>query len=330
MTLYGDFLSGNHRRIHKWYQYFPAYERHFERFRNRHVTLFEIGIGEGGSLQQWRRYLGPFARIVGIDFNPNSRQVEEDQIHVRIGGQANARLMTEIIAEFGEPDIVIDDGGHYQPYVHRTFNILYPRVAKNGLYVIEDLHAAYFPSHGGGLHYDGSFIERAKAIIDEMHAEYTGGEQPRTAIGDRTTSIHFYDSIVVLEVGEYRIKGHRLTGDPTLWRADWQPSEKSPHDIDPVEPLRIHFSRGPNDREKPPGTQMPDPHSAAPSTPPAAAPQLHALEMQIAALRSALAEADASRDRVRDLEAEIAMLRASTSWRLTGPIRAVKKLIRHG
>ena len=46
MTLFGDFLRNDHRRSHKWHQYFPVYERHLERFRNRHVTLMEVGLGE--------------------------------------------------------------------------------------------------------------------------------------------------------------------------------------------------------------------------------------------------------------------------------------------
>src|ERR1700722_19274468 len=103
MTLFSEFLSHNHRRSHKWYHYFPVYERHFERFRNQHITLFEIGIGEGGSLQQWKRYLGPFARIVGIDIEPMCKQIEEDQIHVRIGSQDNEEFLARVVGEFGNP-----------------------------------------------------------------------------------------------------------------------------------------------------------------------------------------------------------------------------------
>src|SRR5215469_11390917 len=101
MTIYGDFLSNTGRRTHKWYQYFPAYERHFEHLRNQHITLIEIGVGEGGSLQMWRRYFGPFARIVGIDWNPDRRQVEEDQIYIRIGHQENRSFLERVLAEFG-------------------------------------------------------------------------------------------------------------------------------------------------------------------------------------------------------------------------------------
>src|SRR5258708_9957770 len=98
VTLYGDFFRNDHRRTHKWYHYFPIYEAHLERFRNRHVTLFEIGIGEGGSLQQWKHYLGPFVRVVGIDIEPMCMQIEEEQIHVRIGSQDDVEFLARVVA----------------------------------------------------------------------------------------------------------------------------------------------------------------------------------------------------------------------------------------
>ena len=241
MTLFSSYLNDNHRPIHKWYHYFPVYERHFAHFRNRYVTLFEIGIGQGGSLQMWKGYLGPFARIVGLDIYPLTRQCEEDQVSVRIGSQDDPAFLAEVLAEFGPPDIVIDDGSHLQPHVNATFDVLYPHVAKNGVYLVEDLHAAYRPNHGGRLGYEGSFIERAKACVDEFHAEYTGGELPRSPLGDRTTSIHFYDSVVVMEVGEYRPKGHRTTGNPDLFRADWLPPGRRANRSLPL--LRRHWHR---------------------------------------------------------------------------------------
>ncbi len=223
MTLYGDFLDGDHRGMHKWYQYFPAYEAHLARFRNRHVTVMEIGVGQGGSLQQWRRYLGPFAIIVGLDIYPPARQVEEEQIHVRNGNQADLGFLGAVIAEFGAPDVVIDDGSHLQHDVRKSFEFLYPLVAKNGVYLVEDLHAAYWVNHGGGLRHPNSFIETAKSCIDHMHAEYTGDPAMRTPAGERTTSIHFYDSLVVFEVGERRTMGNRTTGNPSLYDHAWVP-----------------------------------------------------------------------------------------------------------
>lgn len=289
--LFGDFLVDDHRRTHKWYQYFPVYEQHFARFRNRHITLFEIGLGEGGSLQLWKRHLGPFARIVGMDVEPMCKQLEEDQIHVRIGSQDDRNFLAQVVAEFGNPDIVIDDGSHLQAHINATFDFLYPKVAKNGIYLVEDLHSAYWPDHGGGLRREGSFIERVKTYIDEIHAEYTGGELPRSALGDRTTSIHVYDSIVVFEIGEYRVKGHTITGDPNLFRMDWTPEGGLPD--------RASAPPPPTDR----GVELDN---------------AEALEHQIHQLQS----------RVRSLESENASFRASTSWRVTDPLRRIGRLIR--
>jgi hypothetical protein len=286
---FADFLASDHRRTHKWYQYFPVYERHCERFRNRYVTLFEIGIAEGGSMQLWKRHLGPFVRIVGIDIYPLCKQLEEDQIQVRIGSQDDLEFLGRVVAEFGNPDIVIDDGSHHQAHVNATFDFLYPRVAKNGLYVIEDLHAAYWPDHGAGLRHPDSFIERAKRYVDEMHAHYTGGELPASALGQRTASIHFYDSIVVLEVGEHRIMGHTMTGDATRFRADWQPGDPQ--------------QQGTEARVEPSGAE---------------AEAAQALQREMQELRS----------RVEQLERQNAALRGSTSWRVTRPLREVGKLLR--
>ena len=312
MTLYGEFLDENHRRIHKWYQYFPAYETHFERFRNRHVTIFEIGIGEGGSLQQWRRYLGPFATIVGMDIYPRCKQVEEDQVHVRIGSQTDLAFLAGVVAEFGAPDIVIDDGSHLQPHVNVTFDYLYPLVAKNGVYLVEDLHAAYWPNHGGGLRAPGSFIETAKSYVDRMHVDYIGDESLRSPAGDRTTSIHFYDSITVFEVGERRVMGNRMTGDQALFSNDWSPPGES------KEAFVRHVDEVLRNLEKPGGAPEPVPVQAelpAPAAPAVPAP-VHAPPA------ASFMQADQA---LRD---EIELLRGSTSWRLTRPLRAVGNLFR--
>jgi hypothetical protein len=295
MTLYGDFLADNHRRMHKWYQYFPVYERHFERFRNRHITLFEIGIGEGGSLQQWRRYFGPFAILVGIDIYPRCKQVEEHQVHVRIGSQADIGFLESVVAEFGTPDIVIDDGSHLQHHVNASFDFLYPRVAKNGVYVVEDLHAAYWPNHGGGVRAPGSFIETIKIYIDRMHAGYTNDQSLRSAAGERTTSIHVYDSITVFEVGERRTAAERLTGDPALFSGSWAPPGKTSEEFDQVVAAALQ------DMEIPEGSPRPPPDAPNPTA--GAAPA----------------------SRIAALEAELRLLRTSSSWRLTAPLRALRR-----
>ena len=64
------FLNNASKRMHKWIHYFDIYERHLSRFRGQSVVMLEIVVMGGGSLQMQKEFLGPDARIVGIDINP--------------------------------------------------------------------------------------------------------------------------------------------------------------------------------------------------------------------------------------------------------------------
>jgi hypothetical protein len=216
MTLWQDFLTNQDRLIQKWKHYFPIYERHFQRFVNTDVVVFEIGVSHGGSLQMWKRYLGPHARIIGIDIDARMKAVEEDQIEVRIGSQSDARFLSEVVAELGTPDIVIDDGSHVMSDVHASFEALYPLVPRNGVYLVEDLHTAYWADYGGGLGQPASFVERCKRLVDELNADHSRGSLEPSEFTRTTLSIHFYDSIVVFEKGRHTAKLDVQIGKPTF------------------------------------------------------------------------------------------------------------------
>jgi SAM-dependent methyltransferase len=201
MSLWAEFLNHQGRLIHKWKHYFPVYQAHFARYVNRPLTFIEIGCGEGGSLQMWKRYFGPHAQIIGIDIRPECAAFAEDQLAIRIGDQADPAFLQTVLDEFGTPDIVLDDGSHMMPHITASFAYLYPNVARDGVYLVEDLHTAYWEEFGGGLRREGSFIELCKHLIDELNAEWSRGALAPTAFMRTTQSMHFYDSIVVFERG---------------------------------------------------------------------------------------------------------------------------------
>jgi hypothetical protein len=203
MTLWQMFLNHQGRIVHKWTHYFPIYERHFNRFVNRPMTFIEIGCGEGGSLQMWKQYLGPLATIVGLDIRPECAAFEEERVHVRIGDQGDPSFLDSVIGEFGAPQVVLDDGSHIMAHVNASFRCLYPRVAPDGVYMVEDLHTAYWDEYGGGLRRAGTFIESCKDLIDELNAEHTRGALSQTSFSRTTLSMHVYDSVVVFEKGAY-------------------------------------------------------------------------------------------------------------------------------
>jgi SAM-dependent methyltransferase len=206
LSLWSEFLNNKHRPIHKWKHYFPAYEAHFARYINRPMLFLEIGCGRGGSVQMWKRYLGPHAQIVGLDINPECKQFEEDQIAIRIGNQSDLGFLQSVIDEFGRPDIVLDDGSHRMSDVVETFRFLYPRTAEDGVYMVEDLHTAYWEEYGGGLGREGSFLELCKVLIDELNADWSRGKLAPTEFTRSTLSMHFYDSIVGFEKGRHLSK----------------------------------------------------------------------------------------------------------------------------
>jgi cephalosporin hydroxylase len=214
MSLWTEFLTNDKRLIHKWTHYFPIYEHHFARYVNRPMLFLEIGCGAGGSLQLWKRHFGPFAQIVGVDIVEACKDFEEDQISVRIGSQADTDFLESVLAEFGPPDVVLDDGSHVMSQIRASFAHLYPRMSSSGVYMVEDLHTAYWDEYEGGLHREGSFIEQCKVLIDELNADHARNALEPTAFTRSTLSVHFYDSVVVFERGRHLTKHAPQIGAP--------------------------------------------------------------------------------------------------------------------
>ena len=202
MTLWQDFLTHDGHPIDKWAHYFPIYDRHFSWYANKSLTFLEIGVARGGSLQMWQRFFGPLAKIVGIDIRERSKSYEAPGTLVRIGDQADEQFLQSLIDEFGVPDIVLDDGSHQMEHIAKTFNFLYPKLPKNGVYMVEDLHTAYWDEFGGGVSKPETFINLSKEYIDRLNADHSRGQVVPNFITRQTFGISFYDSVVVFEKGE--------------------------------------------------------------------------------------------------------------------------------
>jgi len=195
------FQNNSGRIIYKWRHYFEIYERHFARFRNTSVHVVEIGVFKGGSLQMWKHYFGPQARIYGIDIDPTCRAFAEDRVEILIGSQEDRGFLRSVVKSIPKIDILIDDGGHTMKQQITTFEELFPHVDANGVYLCEDLHTSYWGYFGGGYRRRGTFIEYSKRLIDQLNAWHS--HRPKKFIVDDFTrtshSMHYYDSILVIE-----------------------------------------------------------------------------------------------------------------------------------
>src|SRR5690606_25272310 len=104
-----------------------------------------------------------------------------------------------VVGEMGGIDIVLDDGSHVAAHQATSFDVLFPLLAEGGLYVVEDLHTAYWREFGGGYRSTQSFVARLKTLIDDMHHWYHRGGRRIAAAADRVAGLHIHDSIAFIE-----------------------------------------------------------------------------------------------------------------------------------
>jgi hypothetical protein len=192
------FFGPKTRLVDKWLHYLEIYEHHFGAYRGKPLKFLEIGVFRGGSLEMWRSYFGDQAEICGVDIDPQCKAYETPGTRVRIGSQADPAFLKGVVAEFGAPDIILDDGSHVARHQEVSFKTLFPLLKEGGIYAIEDMHTAYWRQFGGGYRRKGSAIELVKDMIDDMHAWYhhrPTSTSAKTDIG----GIHIYDSMVFIE-----------------------------------------------------------------------------------------------------------------------------------
>ena len=122
------------------HNYTELYERLFLEWKNEPITIFEIGIADGGSLAMWQEYF-PKSRIFAVDILPKS-QFDTARVKTFVGDQANRAQLKTAIDHAGEAHVLIDDGGHTMEQQQVSLGYLFRHVRPGGYYVIEDVHTS--------------------------------------------------------------------------------------------------------------------------------------------------------------------------------------------
>jgi SAM-dependent methyltransferase len=182
------------RGIWKWNHYFDIYDRHFSRFRGKAVSVLEIGIYSGGSLEMWRDYFGPDCQVCGIDVEPDCMVYESDFIKVFIGNQGDRNFWKRFKNEARAVDIVIDDGSHLAEDQIITFEELFPYLRPGGVFLCEDLHGTLNPFAS----YLYGFAQNLNAFEARQHPEGHLASNA-TALQSAVRSIHLYPWVAVVE-----------------------------------------------------------------------------------------------------------------------------------
>ncbi len=201
--IYGSDKWGEH-----WYC--QHYEHHFAPLRKKKIVLLEIGIGGyadphagGRSLRMWRSYFRR-GQIYGIDIADKSPH-NEKRILTFQGDQSDEKFLRQVIARTGTPDIIIDDGSHLNKHVIQTFHILFPLLAENGIYAVEDTQTSYWPEYGGSsedLVNAPTSMRLLKGLTDGInHAEFIRPGYEASIYDKSIVSMHFYHNLVFLHKG---------------------------------------------------------------------------------------------------------------------------------
>lgn len=218
------------RCSHKWRHYFPIYDRLLAPYRGHPVTIVEVGVADGGSLQAWRSYLGPAARIIGIDIDPAALRLQVEGFEIIIGDQSRPEFWEQHLPGIGPIDVLIDDGGHRSAEQIVTVGAALPQVRDGGVIVVEDTHTSYLPKQYPA-HPRFGFMQFAQHAIDVLHERNHLGSTVVTdtaGLGRAIHSVQFFEAMVVFHVDR------RLCGPTELFEAGSEalpPSAPTPKTI---------------------------------------------------------------------------------------------------
>jgi hypothetical protein len=163
----------------------------------------------------WHSYFNGRATIYAIDINPECKKFETDNVKIFTGSQEDPAFLKNVKSTIPQIDVLIDDGGHTMKQQIITFNNLFDHVTENGIYICEDLHTSYWKNYGGGYKNKRSFIEFSKHLIDKLHAWHSKNV-PIDNITKSTHSLHFYDSVLVIEKRKMSMPTDVKSGTPSI------------------------------------------------------------------------------------------------------------------
>jgi 23S rRNA U2552 (ribose-2'-O)-methylase RlmE/FtsJ len=121
--------GGDKGTIHSYIDEY--YEVALAPYRESALKVLEIGINQGHSLMMWKEYFSN-AEIIGVDLllpttDTGCRMIKGDAT------DPNTFVNIDNI------DVIIDDGSHLFKHQIKSFNLLFSKLNKGGIYIIEDI-----------------------------------------------------------------------------------------------------------------------------------------------------------------------------------------------
>ena len=193
---YKSFLKSPYRSI-KHASYFSVYDALLGEYRGKNITFVEIGVLDGGSLFMWRDFLGPNARIIGIEINESAKAWEDHGFEIYIGSQSDPEFWKSLFNKIGDVDIVLDDGGHtYQQQIVTVESSL-KHIKPGGKIIVEDTYTSYQKEYGYPSKH--TFTKYAANLVDGMNLR-TPKIHTTKKVNNIISNINFYESIVSIAI----------------------------------------------------------------------------------------------------------------------------------
>lgn len=317
-----ELYAGHAGRVsQKWAGYLVAYDDVLAPRRPDRLTLLEVGVQNGGSLEVWSRYFPSAQVLVGCDIEPACAELtfDDPRIHVLVGDAGDPATIAAIASIAPSFDIIIDDGSHRSDDIVRTFVRLLPMLADGGVYIIEDLHCSYLESFAGGLFAQRSALSFFRRLVDVINIAHWGldldargllGPIVPEALGDEfiralptLRSVEFLDSLCIVRVdsaARTRLGTRVVAG--AIADVDGSPLAEAGR------PSPLPLERA----------------EAVDHDPVRHEDTIRALEADLARLMDRLAAID---DERRILRAQLDRILSSRSWRLTSGLRGAFRLL---
>ena len=192
-----------------YHSYIKHYQKHFAPLRSKPVSILEIGVGGyegattgGSSLRMWKQYFKK-GNVFGIDINDKSG-VDESRIKTFRGDQSDPAFLRQVAKSIGTIDIIVDDGSHINNHVIAAFECLFPLLADDGIYVVEDVQTSYWPNFGGSsteLSANTTIMGYFKNLTDGLNYQDMVPDKKPTYFDLHITEMCFYHNLIFVHKG---------------------------------------------------------------------------------------------------------------------------------
>ena len=150
VELFENKIYSTDKQDHNYLQY---YDEWFKQYKDKKISLLEIGLENGHSIKLWKDYFTK-ASIYGMDINDGGYFKGDSTDTNQLLRQGLLRLKF---------DIIIDDGDHHPTSQAKTYMNMKDQLNSGGLYIIEDIAG---PKYNNYIYEKG--VDKIKSLGFEL------------------------------------------------------------------------------------------------------------------------------------------------------------------